>query len=126
MTTKELLLAALCLAFLSSSAALAQQTTEQYVPIGASPGISGKYSTIGRIRAIDRDERKITVEHDGGRRTFTVTDATLIWLDRNRWKRTNLEGSYRDCKVGRHIEVMYSHDDESLAAWIKVEARERR
>jgi hypothetical protein len=55
-----------------------------------------------------------------------VTDKTRIWLDRSSWALTNLDGSFRDCVVGQRVEVMYLHDSESTAAWIKVEAEAAR
>ena len=99
-----------------------QQTTEQYVPIGQSPGISDKYSYIGNIVSVDRDAHTLTVESDRGTKTIRVLPKTRIWLDRSKVKRTNIAASYSDCEVGRKIEVMYDHDDQDVADWIKIEA----
>ncbi len=99
-----------------------QQTTEQYVPIGQSPGISDKYSYIGNIVSVDRDAHTLTVESDRGTKTIRVLPKTRIWLDRSKVKRTNIAASYSDCEVGRTIEVMYDHDDQDVADWIKIEA----
>lgn len=44
----------------------AQQTTEQYVPIGQSPGVSGKYSYIGKIVEVDQVAHTITVQSERG------------------------------------------------------------
>ncbi len=34
------------------SIAFAQKTTERYIPIGQSPGLSGEYTKIGNIEAV--------------------------------------------------------------------------
>lgn len=100
-----------------------QQSTEQYIPIGSSPGVSGEYSYLGEIVEVDMVNRMLTVEDADGRHTLRLTDATRIWLDRSRRNRSNLEGSYADCEVGRRVEIMHTHDDPTIAAWIKIEAR---
>ena len=99
-----------------------QQTTEQYVPIGQSPGISDKFSYVGNIVSVDRDAHTLTVESDRGTKTIRVLSKTRIWLDRSKVKRTNIAASYSDCEVGRKVEVMYDHDDQDVADWIKIEA----
>ena len=101
--------------------AKAQQTTEQFIPIGKSPGISDKYSHIGAIVAVDHDAGTIDVQSNRGTRTFRVTESTRLWLDRSKGKRTNVIASYTDCKVGVTVEVMYLHDDEATADWIKID-----
>lgn len=107
---------------LGTSAVCAQQTTERYIPIGESPGVSGAYSYIGEIVAVDMDSHTLTVEDEAGRHTMRVTDATRIWLDRSRQRRAALEGDYEDCEVGRRVEIMHAQDDPMVAEWIKVEA----
>lgn len=103
--------------------AQAQETTEQYIPIGKSPGISGKYSYIGVVVAIDRDAHTIDVESDRGTKTIRVTENTRMWLDRSKARRTNPKASYADCEIGVTVEVMYTHDDQGTADWIKIESR---
>lgn len=125
MTNNAAKLAVVLLTF-CSTAAVGQFMTERFVPIGQSPGISGKYSTIGTITEVDTGARTVTVSGEGGERTYEVTDETHIWLDRSDWKLTNLDGSYRDCAVGQRVEIMHRRDDQSVADWIKVETREKR
>ena len=107
----------------SVSPANGQQTTEQYIPIGYSPGVSDKYSYIGRIVAIDRKARTISVESRGVVRIIKVTAETRIWLDRSKVKRENLEADYVDCEVGRKVELMHVRDNEDVADWIKIESK---
>ena len=105
------------------AAVSAQQTTERYIPIGASPGVSGEYSYIGEIVAVDMSRRMLTVEDEAGRHTIRVTEETRIWLDRSRRRQAALEGGYEDCEVGRRVEVMHTRDDPMVAEWIKVETQ---
>ena len=101
-------------------AAFSQQSTERFIPIGASPGISGRYSYVGKIVDIT-DRRTVTVEETGGERhAITITADTQIWLDRSRRRLTNTVGDYSDCQVGRRVEIMYRRDDPSIAVWIKL------
>ena len=107
--------------FLGASLIHAQQTTEQFIPIGYSPGISDKYSFIGIIVDVDQETHTIVVDSNRGERAIKVMPMTRIWLDRSKSKRTNTVGSYNDCEVGRKVEVMHDHADESVADWIKIE-----
>ncbi len=109
--------------FLGTSLIYGQETTEQFIPIGYSPGISDKYSFIGKIVDVDQETHTIVVDSNRGERTIKVTPMTRIWLDRSKRKRTNTVGIYSDCEVGRKVEVMYDHDNESVADWIKIETR---
>ena len=101
----------------------AQETTEQYIPIGQSPGVSGKYSYIGKIVEVDQVAHTITVQSERGTKTIGVIPATRIWLDRSKVKNTNVIASYSDCEVGRLVEVMYDHDNQEIADWIKIESK---
>ncbi len=109
--------------FLGTSLIYGQETTERFIPIGYSPGISDKYSFIGKIVDVDQETHTIVVDSNRGERTIKVTPMTRIWLDRSKRKRSNTVGSYSDCEVGRKVEVMYDHDNESVADWIKIETR---
>jgi hypothetical protein len=112
----------LLVALAVTSVAHAQQTTEQYIPIGQSPGISGKYSYIGDIVSVDLDANTITVRGERGTKTVSVLPTTRIWLDRTKAKSSNVAASYSDCEVGRKVEVMYDLDADEVADWIKIEA----
>lgn len=110
------------IALLGAPVIEAQQTTEQYVPIGQSPGVSNKYSYIGKIVEVDRVAHTITVESERGTKTIGVKPTTRLWLDRSKVKSTNTIASYSDCEVGRLVEVMYDHDNQAVADWIKIES----
>ena len=78
-----------------------QQTTERYIPVGQSPGVSGVYSDIGQIESVDASNRTVTVSAPEGARTITVTEETSIWLDRSELRLTNETGSMADLRPGR-------------------------
>ncbi len=102
--------------------AFAQQTTERFIPIGQSPGISGQYSTIGILREFDAASGVLLVDGDDGQKRYLVTPTTRIWIDRSDANRSNLVGNRGDLAAGRRIEVMYRRDDPGQADWIKIAA----
>jgi hypothetical protein len=98
-----------------------QRLTEQYIPVGQSPGISGQYAYLGQIQAVDTENRTITVEGPEGARTIKVTDRTWIWLDRSQQKLTNEVGSMTDLQPGQRVEVKYvDYETRDTADWVKV------
>lgn len=103
---------------------MAQKATELYIPIGKSPGISGKCSMLGTIDSVDTAERTVYM-HDstGYYYEVQVGDETKIYLDKSELKLSNKVGSFADCKVGDYCEVLYeSHirKKSGEAEWIKV------
>ena len=95
-----------------------QKSTERYIPIGQSPGLSDKYTYIGTIQAVAPEKRTITA----GGRTVKITDQTRIWLDRSKLKQSNLIGNIADLHPGSRVEVKYDDSTRPQAAyWIKVE-----
>jgi hypothetical protein len=103
--------------------ALAQEATEQFIPIGQSPGVSGKLSVIGEIDSYDESSRVLTVSAETGTQSVTLTDSTFIWLDRSGLKQANLAGASADLQKGRKVEVkMKEQDGQQIAEWVKVQA----
>lgn len=99
-----------------------QQQTERYIPIGQSPGLSGKHTHIGTIEAADTKTRIVSVAAADRRYSVTVTERTRIWLDQNRLKLTTLKGSFADLAIGSRVEVKSEGSaDGPSAEWIKVE-----
>jgi hypothetical protein len=98
-----------------------QKQTERYIPLGQSPGVSGKSARIGTIEATDPKARTITLALADRRYTVAVTERTRIWLDRSRLKQTALSGSYGDLRPGRRVEVYEGPQRAGIAEWIKVE-----
>lgn len=111
-------LALLC----AGAPAHAQKSTEQFIPIGMSPGVSSKYTSIGLVDTLIMQERMVTVREPGARRTIRITDKTSIWLDRSKLKLPNLRGRLADLQKGRRVEVKYADPETRLMAeWVKVE-----
>lgn len=99
-----------------------QRQAERYIPIGQSPGVSGKSSWIGTVETTDPKARTITVAAADRRYTVAVTERTRIWLDRSRLQQTALGGSYDDLQPRRRVEVKYGNAGRAgIAEWIKVE-----
>ncbi|MGI9382801.1 MAG: hypothetical protein ACR2PO_06580 [Methyloligellaceae bacterium] len=105
---------------IAATSALGQKSTEQFIPLGKSPGVSGVSSYIGRIEAVDTGKRTITVAGDEGPRTIAITARTKIWVDLSKYKAANVIGTIEDCKAGRRIEAKMEGDQKQTAAWIKV------
>ncbi len=99
-----------------------QMLTEQYIPIGQSPGISGKYSYMGQIDAVDTEGRTVTVRgSEGTTRTIKVTEKTWIFVDRSELKEPNTVGDMSDLQPGQRIEINYTdYETKDTAKWIKV------
>ena len=99
-----------------------QKETERFIPIGQSPGVSQKHTSIGEIAEVDQQKQTVTIVEPAGRRTVKITEKTRIWLDRTKLKQANLVGSFTDLQKGRRIEMKYA-DPESrqIADWVKVE-----
>jgi len=99
----------------------AQQTTERFIPVGQSPGISGTRSYLGEIVSVNLQRKTFTVRDAQGLRTIKVAPGTRIWLDRSAQQRTSAIGSMTDLEVGRRVEVLYVDDRrKDTADWIKV------
>lgn len=95
-----------------------QETTEIFIPMGKSPGLSHKYTFMGKIEAVNEQRR--TIAADG--QTIKITQKTRIWLDRTKLGLANQVGSFSDLSTGQNIEIKYADPDRKEAAdWVKVE-----
>jgi hypothetical protein len=125
MTRRAIWTAGAALLLAGANAAFGQRLTEMYIPIGQSPGLSGKHTLIGTIGAVDAQSRLVTCAHDSGTATVQVTDRTRIWLDRSKAKLPNRKGTLADLVAGRRMEAKYVGNERKPggeAEWIKVEA----
>ena len=115
-------LVALVMLFGGISYAHGQKSTERFIPIGQSPGVSGTHTVIGTIAVADPGARTLAVKGWTGPR-FAVTVRTRIWIDRNASKLPTQPGAFTDLQPGRRIEVKFEDDATKTAAeWVKVEA----
>jgi len=99
-----------------------QQATEMFIPIGQSPGLSGKGSLIGTLESVDPGKRMVTISSSLGAQTVGITDRTLIWLDRSQQRQPNQNGAINDLQKGRKVEVkLRKGEPKAVAEWIKVQ-----
>lgn len=113
--------AVLACACLGVTVGYAQQTTEQFIPIGMSPGVSGKSSFIGSITAVDGVAKTVSLLSNSGTKTLKITASTRIWLDRSKAGQSSIVGDFGDLETGRRIEALPSGQDPQTAAWVKIE-----
>ena len=104
------------------SEAFGQEATEMYIPIGQSPGASGKSTLLGTIESVDPGKRMLTVSGPAGTRKFQIADRTLIWIDRSAQKQRNQTGTLADLQRGRKVEIKPGEGaGQAVAKWIKVQ-----
>ena len=107
-----------------ASVATAQRAAERFIPLGQSPGVSGRLSVIGTIVAVDREQRRIELSGSAGRVSVTLRDSTSIWIDRHELGLGAARGSFDDCRESVLAEVKYADPDtRQVAEWIKLRAR---
>ena len=123
MRTKALCLAAMT-AILWPSDSYGQKAAEMYIPIGKSPGLSGKLTYMGPIGKVDAEAKTVAGKSEEWK--ATVTDKTRIWLDRSAAKLPNREGTFADLVADRVMEIKYEGKEKvrsGNAEWIKVEVK---
>ena len=104
------------------SEAFGQEATEMYIPIGQSPGVSGKSTLLGTIESVDPGKRMLTVSGPAGTRKFQIAERTLIWIDRSAQKQRNQTGTLADLQRGRKVEIKPDEGaGQAVAKWIKVQ-----
>jgi hypothetical protein len=86
--------------------------TEQFIPMGQSPGVSGKLSLYGFVTYIDYATRAICVD---GKQCFIVSADMPIYIDRSVQQRSNTLGTWDDLTLGSLVEIYANR-------WVKVAA----
>ena len=105
-----------------SALVFAEKSTELYLPIGKSPGLSGKYNLIGRIAEVNFHDQTLTVTGTSGTFTVLTTEYTLFFLDKSKLRQPNRYGSFSDFKKGMLVEVRFEADRKHRPAeWIKLQ-----
>ena len=110
-----------------ASAALAQKSTEMFVPIGQSPGLSGKHTVLANIQALNATDLSMTVTDAAGASITVRPDPqTRVWLDRNKFKQPTRKADFADLRTGMAVELKYRNNDSQAGAveWIKAQATE--
>ncbi len=120
-----LALTVLLVAVICPVTASSQLSTEQFIPIGQSPGLSGIVTYVGEIAEADPGTRTVTMRRPTDVETITVrvAQSTRIWLDRSSVGRSNLSGSFADLAPGSVVEIHFVDPQRRrFADWIKVES----
>ena len=100
----------------------AQKTTELYIPIGQSPGLSGTHTLIGKIVQVNALNNTISMADAAGTYSVSMVPGTPIYIDKSKAGLPNYQGALADCKVGDSIEVKFVDNARSKPAeWIKVQ-----
>ena len=112
----------ICFLVLVAISAGAEKSTELYIPIGQSSGLSGEYTVMGIINQVNPQNQTLKMSGASGSYTVKLTKNTFIYLDRSKSKLTNTYGTLADCKVGDTVEVKFVDNSRSKPIeWIKVE-----
>ena len=108
--------------FVFLALAFAEKTTELFIPVGKSPGLSDKFNLIGTIVEVNSQDQTLSVTGASGTYTVNITEYTLIFLDKSRLRRSNRYGSFSDFKTGMLVEVRYEAGKKHRPAeWIKLQ-----
>ena len=101
---------------------IAQKTTELYIPVGQSPGLSGKHTRVGKIVQVNPSNNTITMADAAGTHSVSIAPGTRIYLDRSKAGLPNSQGSLTDCKAGDPVEVKFVDNKRGKPAeWVKVQ-----
>ncbi len=99
----------------------AQKAAEVYIPIGQSPGLSGKRTAIGTIDSLDAVRGTMIVADSSQSYLVRFTDDTKIYLDRSPSRQSNTLGKISDCTKYAVVEVKFKGNKVGdVAEWIKV------
>jgi hypothetical protein len=112
--------------FLGTTEVIAQKQTERYIPIGKSPGLSGKYTIIAAVDVMDMREGTLTCTDTAGTVTVKIDEKTRIWVDRSAQGLTALDGAPGDCRKGQIVEIKFRNNERRIGAvaeWIKVKGQ---
>jgi hypothetical protein len=116
------LIGVLAILLAAQASGLAQKTTELYIPIGQSPGLSGKLTLVGKIVQVNVPNNTITMADAAGTYSVQMAPGTPIYLDKSKAGLPNSQGGLADCRVGDPIEVKFIDNARSKPAeWIKVQ-----
>jgi hypothetical protein len=107
----------------TGASAFAQKSTEMFIPVGQSAGLSGKHTLLARVQSVNEAQRSVTVVHDGSTYTAKLGAQTPVWLDRSGLKQPNSVGALSDVKPGMTVELKFQKNNRSAgdAEWLKVQ-----
>ena len=107
----------------TGTAAQAQRSTERFIPIGQSPGVSGKTAMMGTVVGYADGMLTLSSPASAAPQRVRMQSDTLIWVDRSAQQQTNTRGTAADLQPGRRIEIKFVDPaTRAAAAWVKVQA----
>lgn len=123
---KHLTILSIIIVFLVGAySAYSEKSTELYIPMGQSPGLSGQYTVMGKIDAVNYQNQTLTMSDSSGSYTVKVTESTKYYLDKSNAQLTNTYGTLADCKAGDSVEVKFEDNARGKPAeWIKIRKRQ--
>ena len=99
----------------------AQKETEVFIPIGKSPGVSGKYSMVCKVEMVKTNDSIMTIRQESGVMNLEMTEQTKVYLDKSKLKLKNEKGTLADIKPGMTMEVKYvDNKPGNPVDWIKL------
>ena len=101
----------------------AQMETEMFVPIGQSPGLSGKLTVIGTIESLNAAQRSLVVKDAGGAMLSAHrVDLTRQWLDRSALGLPTRRATAADYRTGMTVELKFRNNDRAAGQleWVKL------
>ena len=99
----------------------AQKETEVFIPIGKSPGVSGKYSMLCKVETARTTDSILTIKQEAGVMNLKLTEQTKVYLDKSKLKLQNKKGTLADIKPGMTMEVKYvDNKPGNPVDWIKL------
>jgi hypothetical protein len=111
-----------CLAL--TGAAWAHPATEQYIPIGQSPGdgtvVQGRTGAVVEPAADAPPVVSVVGPSEAEIGAYVVVPTTRIYIDRSAEGLPSLVGTIDDVQPGRVIEVRIADPQTRAAEWIKV------
>lgn len=116
---RSFILAALFTAL--AGAAYAHPATEQYIPIGQSPGggtLMGRAEAVVEPAAAGGEPAVSIAGAPSG--PFVIGPNTRIYIDRSAQRLPSLIGTIDDVRPGRIIEVRIADPETRVAEWVKV------
>lgn len=117
--------AIICVLIIGAFSVQAEKSTELYIPIGQSTGLSGEYTVMGKIDQVNPRNQSIKMSGPSGSYTVKLTKHTFIYLDRSKVGLPNTYGTLADCKAGDTVEVKFEDNSRSKPIeWIKVQKPE--
>lgn len=106
---------------IATGSAQAHKATERYIPIGKSPGVSSELILLGTITTVDYAVHEMEVRSTDGQTTVAPAEITRYYIDRSKRKLSNQSATFRDCQIGRRVEIKFLADGS--IDWIKIESK---